>query len=79
MNTAVYPRIATINTDVVNAYRDNIRGIEQHIDGVDVTLVETVDHGNGFRTLLPFSQRAATEALIRELRRYADYLEQGHQ
>ena len=58
-------------------FRENIRDIERHIDGDDVTLVKTVQVGHGLNALYPYSQGEATAALVRELRRYANYLEMG--
>jgi|GEM_PF-6729792 len=60
-----------------HSFRDSIRHIERHIDGDDVTLVKTVQIGNGLNTQYPYSRREATAALVRELRRYANYLETG--
>jgi len=60
----------------VACYRESIDTYQRYIDGdTSIGLVDTVEMGNGFRALYPLSREKATEILIRELRRYADYLE----
>ena len=75
--------MATLNIvrdEAAASYAESIQTYQRYIDGdTSIGLVETVEIGNGMRALYPLSRAAATEILIRELRRYADYLEHGHQ
>lgn len=72
MTTLKVVRATDITTD---AYRESIDIYQRHIDGEDTGLVETFDIGNGMRAVHDLSRDKAVEILIRELRRYADYLE----
>jgi hypothetical protein len=69
-----------VRDEAATSYAESIQTYQRYIDGdTTIGLVETVEMGNGFRALYPLSREKATEILIRELRRYADYLEHGHQ
>jgi hypothetical protein len=71
-----YPRLAAATADAIQSYRDSIKTYQQYIDGdFTIGLVETVELGNGLRALYPLTREKATEILARELRRYADFLE----
>lgn len=67
-------------TDVTtDSYRESIDIYQRHIDGENTGLVETFEVGNGMKAIYDLSREKAVEILIRELRRYADYLENAHQ
>lgn len=67
-----------VRDEAAASYAESIQTYQSYIDGDDsIGLVETVEIGNGMRALYPLSRSAAKAALIRELRRYANYLEQG--
>jgi hypothetical protein len=67
-----------VRDDAAASYMESITTYQRHLDGEDVGLVETVDLGNGITAWHPLSREKATESFIRELRRYANYLERGH-
>lgn len=68
--------LSIVRDETAASYSESIQTYQRYIDGdSDIGLVETVEMGNGFRALYPLSREKATEILIRELRRYADYLE----
>jgi hypothetical protein len=79
MATYVYPalRVAPNSTDdAVQSYRESIRTLERHLDGEDTGLVVTTNiPGTDLRAIHNMTRENAREILIRELRRYAEFLE----
>ena len=67
-----------IRDDAAASYMESVVLYQRHLDGEDVGLVETMDLGYGKAPWHPLSREKATECLVRELRRYANYLERGH-
>jgi ribosome recycling factor len=62
------------NEDAVQSYQDSIRTLENHINGEDTGLVAE-DWGGKFRIFRPMTRDEARESLVRELRRYAEFME----
>lgn len=62
--------------EAIESYRESIRTLERHLDGEDTGLVVTTDRpGSELRAIRNMTREDAREILVRELRRYAEFME----